>query len=687
MIFWKDYEGHEPITKGKRNKYDDNIYTFDIETTSYIILNGELHNTIDYLDFTQDEKENSLFYSTMYIWMFGINDKIYYGRTYQELFDFLTRLEYYTTYYKKIVYVHNLSFEFQFLRNIFHFKDVMARKSRKVMKCEIEEFNIEFRCSLYMTNSKLEKLPELYQLSVKKLVGNLDYSKIRHSQTKLTKKELEYCENDCLVVYEYIKKEIEEYETTKNIPITSTGHVRRELKEIVMKDWEYRNKTSKSINTDGHVYNLLIDCFMGGYTHANWIYTDEIVKNVTSYDFTSSYPYVMTTHKFPMSEFRKCNVKNINQIVNSFAYIFYVKFKNIKCKYFNNFISQSNCKRIKNARYDNGRIISADEIEIVLTDVDFKFILSTYTGTYEIIESYFARYDYLPIQFINFILEKYKLKTQYKNVKGKEVEYSIEKAKFNSLYGMSVTNNIKDTVIFDNELGWNEIPINNEEILKQLGKEKKQGFLSFSWGVWITAWARYNLLSNLIQMDKFVVYSDTDSLKLKEGFDINIIEEYNKKVNKKIDEVSEHLQIEREKFEPKDIKGIKRTLGIFDKDGEYSQFITQGAKKYAYIDKEDYKIHITVSGVPKKKGAKGLKKLEDFKDNFVFEYKDTNKLLISYSDDMENYELTDYKGKKYIVSDKYGACFLPCQYTLNKSEEYINLLNEESSKRAVFKEG
>ena len=139
----------------------------------------------------------------------------------------------------------------------------MARKSRKVMKCEIEEYNIEFRCTLFMTNSKLEKIPDLYKFEVKKLVGQLDYSKIRHSETKLSKKELEYCENDCLIIYEYIKKELETYETTKNTPLTSTSHVRRELKELIEKNWDYLNKTRKSINVDGHIYNMMVKAFAG----------------------------------------------------------------------------------------------------------------------------------------------------------------------------------------------------------------------------------------------------------------------------------------------------------------------------------------------------------------------------------------------------------------------------------------
>ena len=215
------------------------------------------------MEFTQEEKERSIFQGTMYIWMFGINDKVYYGRTYKELYNFLNRIEFYTTYEKKIVYVHNLAFEFNWLRNIFKFKNVMARKSRKVMKCEIEEYNIEFRCSLFMTNSKLEKIPDLYKFEIKKLVGQLDYSKIRHSETKLSKKEFEYCENDCLIIYEYIKKELETYETTKNTPLTSTSHVRRELKELIEKNWDYLNKTRKSINVDGHIYNMMVKAFAG----------------------------------------------------------------------------------------------------------------------------------------------------------------------------------------------------------------------------------------------------------------------------------------------------------------------------------------------------------------------------------------------------------------------------------------
>lgn len=262
MKYYKEYKGHGYDVEGVKKCFDTTIYTFDIETSSYLILNNEQINAIDYLKLNEDEQEECMFYSTMYIWQLGINDTIYYGRTYDELLDFLNMIEKNSSF-KKYFFVHNLSFEFQYLINCLKFKDVFARKAHKVIKCELEDFNIEFRCTYMMTNVKLEKLPDIYNLPVKKQVGSLDYTKIRHSETKLTKKELKYAEYDCLVVYYYIKKELETYKTLNKIPITQTGHVRRELQELIMKDWNYKNKVRKSVNVNPHIYNLMLECFMG----------------------------------------------------------------------------------------------------------------------------------------------------------------------------------------------------------------------------------------------------------------------------------------------------------------------------------------------------------------------------------------------------------------------------------------
>lgn len=190
--------------------------------------------------------------------------------------------------------------------------------------------------------------------------------------------------------------------------------------------------------------------------------------------------------------------------------------------------------------------------------------------------------------------------------------------------GMSVTNMIRDEVLYDNETDWDEKELTNEQIIAKLNEEKKKAFLSFAYGVWVTAYARSNLLKNVIKLDEKVVYCDTDSMKLKEGYDKNVIKDYNKFVINKLKYVSKLLDIPYEKFSPKDSKGEKHILGVFDNDGQYDEFITQGAKKYAYtkwVDIEKIKdkdgkikndvnvqeikgkkakvLEITVAGVPK----------------------------------------------------------------------------------------
>lgn len=69
---------------------------------------------------------------------------------------------------------------------------------------------------------------------------------------------------------------------------------------------------------------------------------------------------------------------------------------------------------------------------------------------------------------------------------------------------MCVTNEIRNNVEFKDE--WIELELTNDEILEKLLEQKEKAFLSYSYGVWVTAFARYNLLSNLIKLDNKVIY-------------------------------------------------------------------------------------------------------------------------------------------------------------------------------------
>ena len=484
MLYWNEYRGHDPDIRGKRKRFDNTIYTFDIETSSYLLLNDKIIPACDYETLSDKEKEQAIKQSNMYIWMFGINRTVYYGRTWSEFKLFLNKL-YDTVPELKIIFIHNLSFEFQYLKSILNIDSVFARAVHKPMKAYCKDYNIEFRCSYMMSNCALAKLPKLFNLPVEKKVGDLDYDKLRNSKTILTDKELGYCEYDCLVVYEYIKYELKTYEDVKSIPKTSTGHVRGELKDLTRTNYAYRKQVRKSVNTNPHIYNLLIQGFCGGYTHASYQYTDEVVKNVDSWDFTSSYPYVMCVEKYPATEFKPIHFTKFEELrIESFAYLLVVKFTNVQSNFWNSFISKSKCINLINPKVDNGRIISADELTLVLTEIDFKLILEAYDCNYEIQECYYSVKKYLPKVLINFILDKYVLKTKYKGNPEYELEYAKQKSLFNAIYGMTVTNEIREDVEIHNG-EWVEIPLTNEDIVEKLDKQLKDGFLSFSYGVWV----------------------------------------------------------------------------------------------------------------------------------------------------------------------------------------------------------
>lgn len=60
MKYWTEYERHELKITGKKEIYDDNIYSFDIETSSYIINNGEIEAGIKYKDLSDKDREKCI---------------------------------------------------------------------------------------------------------------------------------------------------------------------------------------------------------------------------------------------------------------------------------------------------------------------------------------------------------------------------------------------------------------------------------------------------------------------------------------------------------------------------------------------------------------------------------------------------------------------------------------------------
>ena len=134
---------------------------------------------------------------------------------------------------RAVVYVHNLSYEFQFMKDFIEFDEIFARDAHKVMKCYAYKYGIEFRCSYFLSNMSLAKFCENSEGVIHyKLVDTYDYKKMRTPSTPMSITEKGYCYNDVRGLCECIRS-LRKEDNLAEIPLTSTGYVRREFRRAM----------------------------------------------------------------------------------------------------------------------------------------------------------------------------------------------------------------------------------------------------------------------------------------------------------------------------------------------------------------------------------------------------------------------------------------------------------------------
>ena len=659
------------LTPHKRRKVRREILNlvcaFDIETTNIII-----------------KEEINAF---MYIWQCSINnDIVITGRTWEEYEALCQVINEECEQIKNerglkekpllIMYVHNLAFEFQFLSGIFDFEpeDVFLRAARKPIYARTG--CIEYRCSYIHSNMSLEKFCESMGVENKKLSGQeFDYQKKRYPWTELTEKELAYCTTDVTCLVDCLKKEMQKDEDNLiTIPLTSTGYVRREcynaLKPVM--------KKIQAILPGIDEYKLLRKAFRGGNTHANRYYVGKVLDNIESDDMASCYPWALLNEKYPY-EFKMIepNVENVHKyICYGCAVVFTVLFKNFELKHEKEpipYISLAKTRSTGGAKCgdgyidlitDNGRVLSAGICEMTITEVDYEIIRKQYKWENMIVkDAMFAEKDYLPQPMKDVIMEYYEKKTKLKGLEDEENQYFYMKSKnkLNSIYGMCATNPLQDTI----EYICNDYRLKyvDEEAQKEILRKAK---LPYQWGVYCTAYARRALQEGIDKCGNAVVYCDTDSVKHFGNVDLSKIN--NARIKKDI----------KQKAFAVDRKDKRHYLGVFEHDGSYEKFITQGAKRYAYI--EDGKLKITVSGVTKKKNEKTgtpfaseeLGQIENFKPGMIWNQAGGTRSI--YNDLADEYIYVD--GHELHVTK--NVAIVPTTYELSYSNDYETLLNRIS---------
>lgn len=675
--------------KRKGGEYLNIPCSFDIETSSWYDKGEKVAN--------------------MYLWGMSICGLIVIGRTWFEFIEVLKTLQrefgLIAGQRHLVLYVQNLSYEFQFCKGWLEWTKVFAVDTREAIDA-VCSFGIEFKCSYVLSAYSLAKMGEhLTMFNVQKTTG-LEYYEKRHSKSVITWTELRYQINDVQVVVAFIYEEmVRNKNNITKIPLTNTGYVRSFCRRACLQGFDNNPKTRKykRFRYTYFIHNLTITvdeyeqarrAFMGGYSHTNPFYANTLVEDFQSEDFSSAYPAkAVLLPLFPISQgelIEPLTPELFKTSCELYFCMFDVIFEGLESTFlYDNYISTSRCWELSGAVKANGRLVSADVCGTTITNYDFDIIKRTYKWK-SIKVARFRRYKrgYLPTDLVKAILSLYKAKTELKDVEEMIVEYFHSKGMLNATYGMICQAIFKNNSVYDTEEDvWKVEKANPEEEIERYNSSPNR-FLFYLWALVITATCRRDLWSAILACGEDYIYSDTDSVKIRnyekhkdyfDGFNNNIL--------KLIDDASEFHGIPKEDFMPKTIKGKTKVIGVWDFDGAYMLGKFLGSKRYL-LQKWDGEFILTISGVNKKIGLKYLLDKygefwiwDNFTDKLYFPKGTTGKLTHSYIDEERAGTMTDYKGVTAEYYERSSVHLEETEYSLSMSEyiDYIEELQNETS--------
>ena len=687
---------HEKRKRGKGTiEYVQAACAFDIETTSVLIDGRKV--------------------AFMYCWQFGINGFVIMGRYWEELRYLFSRVRNALGLgerRKLICGVHNFAYEFQFMRKWFSWVDVFALRSLTPLSAELPDYGIMFRCTYLLTGCSLRVLADkIGDADIKKRCGDLDYTVIHTPETPLTDDEKMYCIMDVFIIMVYLARCIVDENGVENIPRTKTGYVRRRCRDGVLYHPEIADKDARkramfayhreisALTLAPEEYKLVRDAFAGGFTHASCLYAGTTLRDITSYDFSSSYPACAVLDYFPTgkglrrenvtrAEFEKlcklyCTVASVTfyNLRPKISYEFYISKSKCRNMAYEEYTVRGKTKRRLLGQFDNGRVVSCPRCTVSITEIDFDIINRVYEyDDFEVGLCYTYPRGRLHSDLIKIVADLYNAKNTLKDVKGAEKEYMLKKEDLNSIYGMMVTDLIRTMFPYTDD--WEEP---QEPDLQEKIAEYNKNFARFTFypqGVYITAHARRRLWSGILACGADYVYSDTDSIKILNVADhMDYINRYNAAVLRDLQKAAAYHNIPLEMFTPKTKKGAVKVLGAWDFDGHYTRFKTLGAKRYLR-QTDDGDLEMTVTGVNPKKGAAymsakyGDKAFKYFDDELVIPAEHTGKLIHSYIDEEIEGDIVDYTGKLGHYHELSYIHLSPAEYSLSIADDFINFLRQ-----------
>ena len=643
---------------GKNKKYIDEALYLDTETSH----NHDRKNPIGWI----------------YQWAFVFYNFIVYGRRPSELIQALKYIEgslsLYTerdevtgevTGFKLLkVFVHNLSYDFQFLKE--YLKEaypnmkLLNTNFHSVLEATTDAF--KFKCTYLLTGLSLADWCDRMQPEHGKLSGTVDHSKIYYQNTRLKRENWLYMFYDVLSLKEctIIHNDLNG-DTLATMPPTKTAYVRRLIsREYGRLPGGVRQRLTQESSIDICLHSLLKVSFAGGYAHANRFYRDRTAQgNIKHRDFNSHYISQMLLKKYPTGKFNKCSnkigIKEIIENSDKYGFLTLFEFKNVELLDHNitmPYLQESHIFKKSDgfhAVYDNGRILRTyGSFQVAFTEIDLIIFLSQYKPEgVRILLNYRSKKSYLP-QYLtdpinSLFLEKMTMKQKLEENKKEGIEdlrlaadYQRIKELLNAIFGMLATNPIRKKFDFDfeSEKWIREVPGVEErhEKLELLSKDlSARNFNRFQFGVWVTAYSRFELFKifRIIGYEN-LLYSDSDSAFYFSNDEIEKrLNAYNDEIIKSC--INRNLTIT--------INNKKYYYGTFDEEPEeIHQFRSLHSKCYGFIysnEKVKNKLKVTIAGVSKYTYVDGklytreeeLGSLDNLKDGFKFKKCGSNSKL------------------------------------------------------------
>ena len=593
----------------------------------------------------------------MYAWSFSFGDSVVIGRTWEE-FESLYR--FLNAFLGKnnswlLVWVANLPHDFGFLCNRFEWSSVFARKENEPLYTETGR--IQFREALCLAG--YDNLSDLCVSFTKSKRTEKPKVKLKTFKTPLTEEEISYCVHDVAILSEWGQYCLDTFidknskKKSKRIPLTATGICRQAIRYSAGKDFK---KVCKDVQRlfpkNVKEYNGIFDkLYRGGFVYSSIYWNGKEVTGVVGADINSSYPAVMLQEQFPMTRFFKtfleCDGKDIiDRKLDELCIYMIVQFKNIRAKSNVSVESVDKVMFQEGLIADNRRVFSADSFIVGLTEVDYAIYKMFYEwDSIEVLSSYGSKKGFLPKYLTKPVIDAYSTKTALKR-QGKQFtpDYVRAKSMLNSFYGLTVERLKFNTVKWEN--GWRE-----EDLEKSYSDMIKDKYLSPYWGIWVSAYARFRLLSVVHEIDpdrnhNNVLYCDTDSIYfLVNDKNLQKISEFNGRIKEMNNNLPE----------------LCNDIGCFDwiDDGESFKFKTLGSKTYIKESASGKRV-VTVAGLTTGSYLENIKDNDFFesfeKENLSGMYVAARKTLVftkdSYEDVIEGVTMCEKSGCVYTTVPK-----------------------------------